>query len=118
MASRRPKRVGELMKHEISDLIQRGLQNPNLGMTTVTEVELTDDLRHAKIFISVYGENENQSPTLKSLIRAAGFIRRELSKRIRLRHSPELKFVWDNSIEQGERMTRLLEKIEHERKSE
>jgi ribosome-binding factor A len=117
MSSRRAKRVGELMKEEISDLIQRGLKNPHIGMVTITGVELTNDLGYAKIFISVYGENEKKSPSLNGLRKATGFIRKELSRRIRLRHFPELRFLWDSSIERGEKMSQLLERLECERKS-
>lgn len=117
MSSRRAKRVGELMKVEISDLIQRGLRNPHIGMVTITGVELTNDLGYARIFISVYGENEKKSPSLNGLRKASGFIRKELSSRIRLRHFPEIRFLWDSSIERGEKMTQLLERLECERKS-
>ena len=118
MSSRRAKRVGELMKKEISDLIQRGIKDPRVGFVTVTEVEVTDDLSYARIFISVYGEDKEKSETLESLRRASGFIRSQLSKRIRLHHFPELKFLWDNSFEQGEKITRLLEEIENESRGE
>ncbi len=117
MSSRRAKRVGELMKVEISNLIQRELKNPHIGMVTITDVELTNDLGYARIFVSAYGENEEMSPSLDNLRKATGFIRKELSKRIRLRHFPELRFLWDSSIERGERMTQLLERLEHERES-
>lgn len=118
MSSRRAKRVGELIKEEISSLILQDLRNPKIGLVTITEVSLTDDLSYARVFISVYGEDEKNSQSLKGLRKASGFIRRELSKRIRLRHFPELRFLWDSSIEQGVKITKLLEKIEHERKSE
>ena len=118
MSSRRAKRVGELMREEISSLILQDLRNPKIGLVTITEVSLTDDLSYARVFISVYGEDEKNSQSLKGLRKASGFIRRELSKRIRLRHFPELRFLWDSSIEQGVKITKLLEKIEHERKSE
>jgi ribosome-binding factor A len=118
MSSRRAKRVAELMREEISDLILQDLRNPKIGLVTITEVSLTDDLSYARVFISVYGEDEKNSQSLKGLRKASGFIRRELSKRIRLRHFPELRFLWDSSIEQGVKITKLLEKIEHERKSE
>ena len=117
MSSRRAKRVGELMKVEISDIILRVLKNPHIGMVTITNVELTDDLGYARIFISVYGENEKKSPSLNGLRKAAGFIRKELSRRIRLHHFPEIRFLWDSSIERGEKMTQLLERLECERES-
>ena len=114
MSSRRAKRVGELMKQEISDLIQKSIKNPHLGFVTVTEVELTNDLRKAKVFLSVYGEDKENSPTLKSLRKAGGFIRSQLARRIRLRYSPELEFLWDSSIEQGAKISKLLEEISDE----
>lgn len=117
MSSRRAKRVGELMKQEISDLIQRGIKDPHLGFVTVIEVELTNDLRYARVFVSVYGEDKDDSPTLKSLRKASGFIRSQLARRIRLRHFPEIEFLWDSSIEQGARISKLLEEITDEGKN-
>ena len=107
MSSRRAKRVAELMREEISDLILQDIRNPKIGLVTITEVSLTDDLSYARVFISVYGEDEKNSQSLKGLRKASGFIRKELSKRIRLRHCPELRFLWDSSIEQGVKITKL-----------
>ena len=117
MNSRRAKRVGELMKKEISDIIQRSIKNPHLGFITVTEVELTNDLRYARVFVSVYGEDKDNSRTFKSLRRASGFIRSQLSKRIRLRYFPELEFLWDSSIEQAAKIYKILEEISNEEKN-
>ena len=117
MSSRRAKRVGELMKHEISDLIQKSIKAPHLGFVTVTEVDLTNDLRYARVFVSVYGEDKENSPTLKSLKKANGFIRSQLARRIRLRHCPEIEFLWDSSIEQGAKIFKLLEEITDEGKN-
>ena len=115
MRSRRSKRVSSLIKEEISSLIQRDLKIPASRLVTVTDVEITDDLSYAKVFISVYGEDSKKSPALEYLKNTSGFLRRELSRRIRLRRFPELKFVWDNSIERGTKMTGLLERIKRER---
>ncbi len=117
MTSRRAKRVGELMRQEISDLIQKSIKNPHLGFVTVMEVELTNDLRKAKVFLSVYGEDKEDSPTLKSIRKASGFIRSQLAKRIRLHYFPELEFLWDSSLEQAEKISRLLEEISDEGKN-
>lgn len=105
------------MKEEISELIQRRLNDTKIGFATVTEVELTNDLRYARVFVSVYGEGKDNSQTLEGLRKASGFIRSELARRIRLRHFPELEFLWDSSIEQGARMSKLLEDINCERKN-
>ena len=117
MSSRRAKRVGELIKEEISYLIQRDLSGPGLGFVTITSVDITNDLRYARVFVSAYGENKDKSRSLENLKRKKGFIRSQLSKKIRLRYFPELDFLWDSSIEQGAKMAELLEKINNERKN-
>lgn len=115
MSSRRAKRVGELIKEETSDLIQKTIQVSKQGFITVTDVELTNDLRHARIFVSVYGEKKGESPTLESLRNASSTIRSKLAKKIRLRYFPELEFLWDSSIEQGAKIAKLLEEIRNEK---
>lgn len=102
-------RIAEEMKKEISSIIQSELKDPRLpGMTSVLSVEVTKDLRYAKIFITVLGNSEQKENAINALKSAAGFIRREISHRIQLRYTPELLFELDNSIEHGIYITKLI----------
>ncbi|PQD95831.1 30S ribosome-binding factor RbfA [Pradoshia eiseniae] len=116
--SLRSTRVGEQMKKELSDILGRKLKDPRVGFVTVTDVEVSGDLQQAKVFISVLGDAEKRSDTLKGLEKAKGFIRSELGQRIRLRKTPELLFEFDESIDYGNRIESLLHQIHKEEKNE
>ncbi|MFD0711317.1 30S ribosome-binding factor RbfA [Paenibacillus sp. GCM10027626] len=111
MAKIRVGRVGEQLKKELSQIIQTELKDPRIGFITVTGVEVTSDLSQARVFLSVLGNDEQKEATLKALASGSGFIRSELGKRIRLRHTPELQFKFDSSIEYGSRIESLLGEI-------
>lgn len=104
----RREKLQELFKEETSAILQRRLRDPRIGFVSVTDVELSPDLRHAKIFVSVLGDEEAKRRTMEGLERAAGFVRSELGRRITLRHTPEILFRLDDSIERGTRITALL----------
>jgi ribosome-binding factor A len=110
---KRSSRVGEGIRVELSAIIQEGaLHDPDVGYVTITDVHASDDLRHAKVYVSVYGEPAVQDKSLAALKRAASFLRRELGPRLRLRFTPELDFVLDESLERGARIEGLLKRIE------
>ncbi|MEN6521976.1 MAG: 30S ribosome-binding factor RbfA [Armatimonadota bacterium] len=109
--TQRQERVEELLKVEISEILQREMQDPRLGFATITDVKITPDLRHARVFVSIMGDEEKKKAGMKALKSAAGFIRGELGKRVRMRVTPELEFKVDESIERGMRMFELLEQI-------
>jgi ribosome-binding factor A len=109
--SRRPQRVALEIQHEISTMLVRGLKDPRIGFVTVTGVDLSPDLRHAKVFVSVMGPEQQKKDTMEALGHAAGWIRHELGQRIRMRHLPELIFLPDISQEYGEKIDRLLDEI-------
>lgn len=113
----RSRRVGEQIQRELADLIQRELKDPRLGFVTVSGVEVSRDMAYAKVFVSVLGsEGDDVERNLQALTRAAGFLRRELGRRIKLRNTPELRFVYDESIERGARMDALIRRaVEHDR---
>lgn len=97
---------------ELSRIISREIKDPRLHpMTSVTDVSVTPDLKYCKAFISVLGDEESAQNTLKSLISATGYIRRELAKNINLRNTPELTFVLDNSIEYGVNMSKRIDEV-------
>lgn len=107
----RANRVAEQMKKELGDIIGRKLKDPRIGFVTVTDVEVTGDLQQAKVFLSVLGDEEKQGKTLEVLEKAKGFIRSEVGNRIRLRKTPELEFLWDESLAYGARIDELLHDI-------
>lgn len=110
--SRRIERVNNLIRQEISELLQRQVKDPRLGgFVTVTQVSTSPDLRHAKIFISIMGNEDEKEKALEAFAVASGFLRRELGARLRLRRSPELSFHYDDSIDQGTHVLQLISQI-------
>jgi ribosome-binding factor A len=103
--------VGLQIQHEISLMLARDLKDRRIGFVTLTGVEMSKDLRHAKIYVSTMGSSKEQEQSLEALNHASGWIRRELGQRLRLRFLPELVFKTDTSQEYGERIDRLLDEI-------
>ena len=110
----RQEKLGELIAVELSELIRTRLKDPRVGFASITHVEVSGDLRHAKVFVSVMGSPEEQAETMKGLKHATGFLRHELASRLVLRFMPELVFKLDTSIAEGARILELLQKIEQE----
>lgn len=108
MARYRPTRVGELLQAEIAQLLLRQLKDPRLSMTTISRVEVSSDLRHACIYISRMGSETDQRAALQGFEHAAGFIRGQLGKHLKLRYAPELTFKLDTTIAYGVRISRML----------
>lgn len=114
MAGMRQSRLGDQMRKVIAEIIARKLRDPQLGMVTITDVELTKDLSQAKVFYSVLGDADVQQRSAKSLRKAVGFVQSELGRAIRIRKVPMLEFVVDHSVERGLRIQELLNQIERE----
>ncbi|MHB0869775.1 MAG: 30S ribosome-binding factor RbfA [Chloroflexota bacterium] len=113
--SRRIERVNEQIKEEIAGLVQREMQDPRLrGMISIIGVSTSPDLRNSVVRVSVLGSEEEVQQALAALQHAAGFLRREIAGRLRLKHAPELTFKLDTSIEQGARVMELLREIQEE----
>jgi ribosome-binding factor A len=106
--SGRPQKLGDLIQRELSDLVQRELRDPRVGMITITSVDVSPDLSHAKVFFTVL-QKEHLEDASAGLRRAAGFLRSQLAKRIKLYTTPELRFVYDESVERGDRLSRLID---------
>src|SRR3990172_5497060 len=107
--TRRIQRINDLLREEISDLLRRELKDPRIGgLVTITEVDVSPDLRQAKVFVSVLGSEEEKASTFRALAAAAHFLRRELRKRLTIRRTPELTFLPDDSLERGARILSLL----------
>jgi ribosome-binding factor A len=118
MPSQRLRRVQNLLRSEISNVMQRKLKDPRVAMATITEVEADPDLRSARVFVSVLGTAEQQGASLAGLQSAAGFIRSELMKVLHLRPMPALDFRADDSLARGARTLDLLEQIRHEQEDD
>jgi ribosome-binding factor A len=112
MGTRRIERVNELIREEISELIRREVKDPRLdSFISVTEVVTSPDLRHAKVFVSIMGTEEEKQQVEKGLTAATGFLRRELGERLTLRYTPELTFQLDDSIERGSKLLQLINEV-------
>jgi len=106
--SGRPQKLGDLIQRELSDLVQHELRDPRVGMITLTSVDVSPDLSHAKVFFTVL-QKDHLEDASTGLRRAAGFLRSQLAKRIKLYTTPELRFVYDESVERGDRLSRLID---------
>jgi ribosome-binding factor A len=106
----RPQRLGDLIQREVSDLIRDEVRDPRIGMITITSVDVSPDMSHAKVFFTVL-EKQKLPDTLTGLGRSAGFLRSQLAKRIKMYTTPQLRFVYDESVEQGDRISRLIDSV-------
>ncbi|MEY3223583.1 MAG: 30S ribosome-binding factor RbfA [Cuspidothrix sp.] len=115
--NRRVSRVAELIKREVSQMLLNGIKDDRVGtgMVSVTDVDVSGDLQHAKIFVSIYGTDEAKAETMAGLKSATGYVRSELGARVRLRRTPEVLFVEDSSIERGTKVLSLLNQLEQQR---
>ena len=111
----RIEKLQELIKQEVSKMLLYDIKDPRIGFVTVTDVEMTGDLREAKIFVSIMGNDEQIKDTMEGLQSALGFVRREIGKRIRLRFTPEISFAPDKSLDYSEHIQKILLQIERER---
>ena len=108
----RIEKLQELIKQEMSKMLLTDLKDPRIGFVTVTDVEMTGDLREAKIYVSVMGGAEQVKSSLEGLNSALGFVRREIGQRVRLRFTPEISFALDTSLDYGDHIQKLLLQVE------
>jgi ribosome-binding factor A len=111
---KRADRLGELILAEISELVRRQIKDPRIGFVTFTRVEMSDDLRYAKVFASILGSEPEIARTLQGLASATGYIRRHLGRALHLRYSPEVTFLLDTSFAHGAHIARLLRQLHAE----
>ena len=115
MQGRRIDRIEEQLRIELSEIIEREIHDPRIGLTTVTAVKVTPDLRHGRVFVTVLGDESQRKKSLEGLRSAVSFVRRSLSKRLHhMRRIPELTFDYDETVEKGMRIEELLDQIKHE----
>ena len=115
--TRRIERINHLLRQEIADLLSREIKDTALSgsLISITEVETSPDLRSAKVYFSVYGDEDEIQAAQRHLEHAAGFLHHHLKERLDLRHTPHLEFVLDRSLARGDRIMRLMRTIEQER---
>ncbi len=115
MSENRIRRVAEQIKKDLSQIINKQIKDPRVSaITSITDVQLSRDLRYASIYVSIYGSDIEKEETLQTLVRASGFIRSEIGRRIRLRYTPEINFYLDNSIEYGAHIEKVLKSLKEE----
>ncbi|HEX6123301.1 MAG TPA: 30S ribosome-binding factor RbfA [Ktedonobacterales bacterium] len=108
---RRQDQLGEVITRELSDLMRSRMKDPRIGFASITNVEVSADLRHAKVFVSVMGSPEEQQDTMRGLDHASGFLRHELAQRLTVRHVPEIAFKLDHSIAHGAQVLELINRV-------
>ena len=111
----RPSRVGDQIRAEIADLLSREVHDPGIGFLTITRVDVTSDLQQARVYYTTLGDAQARKESSRALVRAAPFLRRQIGRRLRLKRVPELEFFFDESIEKGDRIERIIQEISAER---
>ncbi|MSQ49030.1 MAG: 30S ribosome-binding factor RbfA [Betaproteobacteria bacterium] len=110
MSRGRPRKIADLIQRELADLLRRELHDPRVGMVTLTAVDVSPDLSHAKVFFTLL-EKEKQSETTRALQRAAGFLRSKLAQRMKMYTTPELRFSYDESVARGDHLSQLIDSV-------
>ena len=110
MSNYRADRVKAAIRQEVSSILQRDIKDPRLGFATVTDVEVSGDLQHVKVFVSILGDENSRADTMEALVSATGYIRSEIGRRVPLRLTPEISFEYDESIERA-RILKLIEDV-------
>ncbi len=114
---RRVERVSALIRREVSELLISGIRDDRIhkAMITITDVEVSGDLQHCKIFVSIFSDNDIKDEVLRGLDAASGFVRGELARRLQMRRAPEVTFHFDRGLEKGQSVLNLLSKLEKNR---
>ena len=110
MSGRRAQRVGEAVRETIAEMLLREIKDPRIGMITLTAVEFSDDLRHARVYFTCIGDETARQRSLSGLRSASGFIKTQLTRRLQLRYAPEIEFIFDASVEGADRLASLLKR--------
>ena len=110
MSRGRPQKIADLMQRELSGLLQREVRDTRVGMVTITSVDVSPDLSHAKVFFTIL-DKAKKDDTTKGLQRAASFLRSQMARRMSMYTTPELRFVYDESVERGDRISRLIDSV-------
>lgn len=116
--STRTEKLRQLLKEEVSDILRREIKDPRLGFFTIIDAEITSDLQHAKIFVSILGTPEERKQSMDVLKHAQHFVRQEFGKRVRMKTLPDFQFKLDETVDQGVRILELLEEIKRDEPEE
>ena len=111
MRFKRSEKLGDLIREEISQILIKELKDPRIGFATITKVDISDDLREAKVYYSIFGDEREKTASYEGLQSAKGFIKRELGRRVRMKYMPEINFIFDDSLEYGSRIEELLRNL-------
>ena len=114
MPTRRQEQAADQIQRELSDLLLRSTNDPRIKFASITTVHVSADLRHAKVYVSIFGDQAAQKETMYAIHHASGYLKRELSSRLSFKFMPDLVFLHDESIERGDRMLRLIEQVRAE----
>lgn len=112
--SRRTEKIASLIQSELAELLLKGLKDPRIGFVTVTGVDVTPDLKFAKVYYSKMGDEEKRGETQRALEHAAGFLQRKIADALKLRFTPKLSFYYDESLDEGMRIEKILEDLRSE----
>ncbi len=113
--NQRPSRIGDQIRVELAELLSREVHDPGVGFLTITRVDVTSDLQQARVYYTTLGDEHARRESGRALQRAKPFLRRQVAQRLRLKRAPELRFFFDESIEKGDRIERILQEINVER---
>ncbi|OIO37605.1 MAG: ribosome-binding factor A [Candidatus Omnitrophica bacterium CG1_02_49_10] len=108
MARVRVKKVNEALRHTIGEILQKDLSNPDIGFVTITEVDISPDLKYARVYYSILGTKETLPKARKALLKSARFVRKLVGDRMCLRYTPEIKFIYDKSVEYAARISKII----------
>lgn len=111
----RPSRVGDQIRSELASLLTREVHDPGIGFLTITSVKVTPDLQQARVYYTSIGDSKARRESARALDRATPFLRRQIGQRLRLKRVPEISFFYDESIEQGDRVEKILQELQTER---
>lgn len=114
MESRRAERVGDLLLHEVAGIFQHDIKDPRIGFITFTAARMSPDLSYARVYYTVFGDEAVREQTRRGLESATAFVRREVGRRLRLKAVPELRFLYDESLDKSLKVQEILEDIGHE----
>lgn len=113
----RASRLAEVLKEELSALFKKGIKDPRLDYFSITDIEVSNDLRLAKVFVVTVGQKNTPEQLMAGLEKANGFLRKELSKRLNIRYVPELRFIYDTSLDRSDRIFKLLKDLDQEKEN-
>lgn len=114
MQQGRPRRVGEQVRKEIASLLMKGLKDPRIGFVSVMEVRMSPDLAYANVYVSLFGSESERDSSLIGLRQAAGWIRKQIGQRLRLKQTPEIRFFEDTTLDEAERLEEVFREIHAE----